>query len=272
MVSAGNSLYLVSGGDARLLLRIKPGNWFWHAVVTPRGVYVQEYGESPTGIYFSEDLRSFSRVAANLEIDPLSRHFHHVAYDAWRDLLVVTLGDGNIVRVAVSGDGGRSWRSLYKGPWQFVPVLVEEGRWILGFDSGIARGGVGVYKHGSQLETIFLAPPRGFSNAQFSDLKRIASIYVGGLGQPTAIIASRDLRSWHLLYVGRGGGYNYYVAIEALGERILASTGEELLVFSLSDLEKTFNREPFLRPYRALADRARGLLFMAKRLPWLLRL
>ena len=62
------------------------------------------------------------------DIDLLSRHFHYIAFDEERRVLIATLGDGNIVRVAISADCRSSWRPLYKRPWQFVPVLVEEDR------------------------------------------------------------------------------------------------------------------------------------------------
>jgi hypothetical protein len=52
----------------------------------------------------SEDLVSFRRVASNKDVDPLSRHFHYIAFDGEQGLLVATLGDGNVVRVAVSQD------------------------------------------------------------------------------------------------------------------------------------------------------------------------
>jgi hypothetical protein len=58
------------------------------------------------------------------DIDPLSRHFHYIAFDEERRVLITTLGDGNIVRVAISADCGSSWRPLYKGSWQFAPILV----------------------------------------------------------------------------------------------------------------------------------------------------
>jgi hypothetical protein len=116
LVSSGNALYLVSGGEARPVLRARPGNWFWHGVEGQGGVFVQEYGEPPTGIYVSEDLVGFIRVASNKDVDPFSRHFHYVAFDGGAGLLVVTLGDANVVRVAVSQDHGSSWKPLYKGP------------------------------------------------------------------------------------------------------------------------------------------------------------
>jgi hypothetical protein len=118
---------------------------FWHAVKACGKFFVQEYGESLTGIYVSDDLGNFKLLISNTEIDPFSRHFHYIAFDEERRVLIAVLGDGNVVRVAISSDCGSSWRPLYRGPWQFVPVLVEEGRWVFGFDSGIARGGVAIY-------------------------------------------------------------------------------------------------------------------------------
>jgi hypothetical protein len=84
LVSSGNTLYLVSGGEARPVLRARPGNWFWHGVEAQGRAFIQEYGEPPTGIYVSEDLVSFRRVASNKDVDPFSRHFHYIAFDGIR--------------------------------------------------------------------------------------------------------------------------------------------------------------------------------------------
>jgi len=265
LVSCGEVLYLVSDGEARPVLRARPGNWFWHTCEGDGRVFVQEYGESPTGIYATEDLETFAKVATNLDVDPSSRHFHFVAFDGARGLLVATLGDGNLVRVAVSRDYGRTWRPVYRGPWQFVPALVEGDRWVFGFDSGIARGGVGVYRPDEgEWNFIFLRSMYRF--AQFASLARLGGYYVGGLGLPTAVIVSRDLRHWYKLHLGGGSGYNHFVEVAAQGDRVFAATGSELLVFTLKDVEATFASEPLLRPYGAHLDRARGVLFLLKRL------
>jgi hypothetical protein len=173
------------------------------------------------------------------------------------------------VRAAVSPDYGRTWRPVYRGPWQFVPVLVEGGRWVFGFDSGIARGGVGVYRPDEgEWDFIFLKSAHRF--AQFASLVKFGDCYVGGLGFPAAVIASRDLRYWYKLYLGgtTGGttGYNHFVEVVARGDRVLAATGSELLVLTLNDFEAALAGEPFLRPYGACLDRVRGALFLLKRL------
>jgi hypothetical protein len=104
LVSAGNTLYVVSGDGAKPVLRARHGNWFWHAVEACGKVFVQKYGESPTGIYVSEDLKGFRLLVSNKDIDPLSRHFRYIAFDEERNALIATLGDGNIVRVTISSD------------------------------------------------------------------------------------------------------------------------------------------------------------------------
>ena len=269
LVSTGDSLNLVFGNEVRLVLRGGVGNWFWHAVEADGSVFVQEYGESPTGIYVSEDFRSFRRAVTNVNIDPTSRHFHCIAFDEDRGLLIATLGDGNIIRVIASSDHGLTWRSVYRGPWQFVPVLVDGGRWIFGFDSGVARGGVGVYDvDGKRWRFIFLRLG-GHPYAQFASLVRLGSYYVGGLGSPTAIVASEDLRYWYPLYVNMSiPKYNHFVNVEVLGDKIVATTGRELLIFSLDDVRGALDKEHILTPYSAYFDRVRGVAYMVRRGLW----
>jgi len=128
VVSAGNTLYIVSNNEAKPVLRARNGNWFWHGVEACGKVFVQEYGESSTGIYVSEDLEDFKLLVSSKDIDPLSRHFHYIAFDEERNTLIATLGDGNIVWVVILTECEYSWKPLYKGLWRFVSVLVEEDR------------------------------------------------------------------------------------------------------------------------------------------------
>ncbi|MCI4407793.1 MAG: hypothetical protein JHC26_01785, partial [Thermofilum sp.] len=44
LVSSGETLYFVSGNEAKPVLRARPGNWFWHACEGDGRVFVQEYG------------------------------------------------------------------------------------------------------------------------------------------------------------------------------------------------------------------------------------
>ena len=268
LVSVGDSLRLVFGNESRPVLRGGVSNRFWHAVEGDGLVFVQEYGESPTGIYVSEDLRSFRRAVTNVDVDPTSRHFHYIAFDRDRGLLIATLGDGNIVKVAVSSDHGFTWRPVYKGPWQFVPVLVDGDRWVFGFDSGIARGGVGIYDVEDERWHFIFLRLGGHPHAQFASLVRLGSYYVGGLGSPTAIVVSEDLRYWYPLYVDMSIPGYHFVSVEVWGDNIVATTGRELLVFNSDDVKEALRREPILTPYGAYFDRVRGVAYMVKRGLW----
>ena len=177
LVSAGETLYVVSGNEARPVLKARSGNWFWHSVEGCGNVFVQEYGEPPTGIYVSEDLMHFRRVVTNNAIDPLSKHFHYITFDEMRELLATTLGDGNVVRVAVSDDCGSTWKPLYKGPWQFVPVLIDGNMWILGFDSGIARGGLAIYNVEVDKWSFVFLKANGYRYAQFTSITKFDNYY-----------------------------------------------------------------------------------------------
>ncbi len=263
LVSAGNFLYLVFGNESRPVLRVGAGNWLWHAAELGGFVFVQEYGEPPTGIYATEDFRRFERVVTNIDVDPKSRHFHYVASDAERNLLVATLGDGNLVRAVVSRDFGRTWRPIYRGPWQFVPVLVERERWVFGFDSGIARGGVGIYHpEEGRWEFIFLKSPHRY--AQFASLVRFGDLYVGGLGMPVGVVVSRDLKVWRALHIAEfSKAYKHFVDVAIWGDKVVASTGQRLLIFEAEELS---GGKLFMKPYLAVLDRVHGWLFLLKKL------
>jgi hypothetical protein len=254
------------------VLSARHGNWFWHAVEACGKVFVQEYGESPTGIYVSEDLESFRLLVINKDVDPLSRHFHYIAFDEGRNILIATLGDGNIVRVAISTGCGYSWKPLYKGPWQFAPVLVEKERWVFGFDSGIARGGIAIHDVvEGEWRFIFLKAD-GYRYAQFTSITRFSDYYIGCLGYPTAILVSKDLHYWYPLYINPASSeYNYFVNAVAWRDKVVV-TGKELLMFDSRDVEEALRGKPFLAPYRAYLDRVKGALYVLKRFPWMLRL
>jgi hypothetical protein len=273
LVSSGNLLYLVSDDEAKPLLRTRAENVFWHATEACDKFFVQEYGEDPTGIYVSEDFKSFRRIVANRDIDPSSRHFHYITFDRDRKILITTLGDGNIVRVAFSNDCGSSWRPLYKGPWQFVPVFIEGNKWIFGFDSGIARGGVAIYYPEKYTWRFIFLKAEGYAYAQFASITRFGDYYVGSLGFPTAVVISKDLLYWYPLHIDpTSTRYNHFVNATAWNDKVVATTGKELLIFDSRDVEEAFRRKPFLTPYKAYLDRVKGALYVLKRFPWMLRL
>jgi hypothetical protein len=268
LVSSGDSLYLVSEGETKLLLKAsRTGNRFWHACKGDGRLYVQEYGMPPTGIYVSEDMKNFRRIVTNMDLDPWSKHFHYVAFDKRRNALVATLGDGNLTRVAMSLDYGRSWRAVYRGPWQFVPVLIEEDKWLFGFDSGIAKGGVAIYYPDSGKWEFMFLRLKGYPRAQFAELKKLRDLYVGALGYPSAVIVSRSVNAWHMLYRSNvSDQYEYHVSVDALGDIAYAVVEDRLMMFDRDQIQQALTEIPVLVRYGAYTDRLRGFIFMLKRL------
>jgi hypothetical protein len=128
LVSVASTLHLVSSNGTKPVLRARHGSWFWHTVEACGKVFVQEYGESPTGIHVSEDLENFRLLETNKDVDPLSKHFHYIAFDEERNTLIATLSNGNIVWGLILTECEYSWKPLYKGLWRFVSVLVEEDK------------------------------------------------------------------------------------------------------------------------------------------------
>ena len=269
LISADNRLVLFEGGESRVVLETRPGNFFWHAVEVGGRVFVQEYGESPTGIYVSGDLMHWVRVVDNERVDASSRHFHFIGYDPYRGWLITTLGDGNVVRVAYSPDLGGTWRPLYVGPWQFVPFVVRGDRVVFGFDSGFARGGVGIYYPADgEWEFRFFRPVVGVRYMQFSGLLFVdeLGVYVAAFGAPQVIAVSRDLTHWYPLYVEDvSEEFNHHVGLLRVGDEIVWWTGSSVGLVAINELDRAFDSRPITMPYNAYFDRFKGLLFMAKR-------
>jgi len=269
LVSIDDKLYLIEDGVCRLVLTAtRPENIFWHLVESNGVVFMHEYGESPTGIYVSEDLEHWRKLITNLDVDKSSRHFHCLAYDRYRNWLIATLGDGCLVRVITSPDLGNSWRPLYSGPWQFVPIVPLEDRIVLGMDSGIARGGLGVYFPEGGWNFIFLKWVDGTVRfAQMSDLKLLSNgLWLAALGTPQAILASEDLKTWKLVYVeGFDKTFNIHMTISE-GTNVVCSTGENLLLFNKNELKSmALNNQPVIVEYRAYLDKLKGAAFVLKR-------
>jgi len=63
----------------------------------------------------------------------------------------------------------------------------------LGFDSGIARGGIAVYDAEANKMELYFLKANGYRYAQFASINKFNDYYIGCLGLPTAIIASKDL-------------------------------------------------------------------------------
>jgi hypothetical protein len=269
LISLDDELYLVKGGEARVVLVASNSrNMFWHLTEGEGKVFIHEYGLPPTAIYSSKDLERWEKVVANLDIDKRSKHFHEIAFDPYRKWLISTLGDGCLTRVAVSEDLGSSWRPLYRGSWQFVPIVVLKDIIVFGMDTGIAKGGVGIYyPDEDKWEFIFLKWMGGsVKHAQFCDLKFLSKgLWIASLGTPQAVMVSSDLRSWYPLFVESfNEEFNHKMLLSVGRGMIACSTGKTLLIFNEDDVKNAFNSKPLMVEYKAYRDKLIGYGFLIK--------
>lgn len=271
LVGIDNKLFLVKNGIQKTVLRASNvGNIFWHAVEAKGVVFVHEYGVSPTGIYASSDLRNWRKLITNIDLDKSSRHFHFIGYDPYRDWLIATLGDGCLTRVVYSEDLGENWKVLYRGSWQFVPMVALKNRIVFGMDSGIVRGGIGIYHAIHRVwKFIFLKwLGKNIRYVQMCDLKYLNDgIWIAALGQPQAIVISRDLENWRPLYIeGFINRFNHHMSIREGDAFIVSNTGKRLVLFEKNRISQVLDKEPVIVKYKAYLDRLRGFIFKLKRL------
>lgn len=80
---------------------------------------------------------------------------------------------------------------------------------------------------------------------------------------PVGVVVSRDLNVWRALHIAEfSKAYNHFVDVAIWGDKVVASTGQRLLIFEVGDLG---GGELFMKPYPAVLDRLHGLLFNLKR-------
>jgi len=269
ILALDDKLVIIRSGKKDIVLRANaPNNFFWHAARNGDEVYVQEYGASPTGIYFSKNCRNWRRLTTNLQIDKGSKHFHSIVYDDYRKCLIATLGDyawKNKIRCCTYDEEGK-WRSLYQGSWQFVPIFVLEDRIVFGMDSGIARGGIVVHYPEASWDFTFL---RWVDNrvrfAQMCDLKLLENgIWIAALGCPQAIIASKNLKMWYLVHMDKlDENFNFYMSVCEGNNFVTCTTGKSLLVLHKGELESMITQSrPIMREYEAYVDRLKASRFV----------
>ncbi len=267
LLSIDNRLIMVSYGKSKQVLRTHyPSNFFWHATRVGNAIYVQEYGESPTGIYMSEDLENWRRIVLNIDLDRRSKHFHYIEYDPYRKWLIATLGDGNLVRVVYSEDHGETWRPLYRGPWQFVPLVPLRDKIVFGMDSGIARGGVGIYYPAKDRWNFRFFKWRGAKYAQMADLKALGDLWVAAFGTPQAVAVSKDLVRWHPIHVeSYDENFDHNVSIATEEGIVVYSIKKTINVIKADYIEKFLEEEPATTNYGSYTDMLVGFGFVLKR-------
>jgi hypothetical protein len=248
----------------------KSSNFFWHMTTSKNGsVYIQEYGNAPTGLYTSADGEKWDLAATCNDIDKRARHFHDVVYDCYRDMLVATLGDKNYVRIASSDDGGRNWKPVYRGAWQVLPIAVLKDRLVFGMDSGISSGGIIVwtpYNGSLKISHLkWLKKDVGFM--QMADLKLLSNgLWVAALGAPQTIIASSTLIDWCPVYSeGLCNKFNHSMAIAEGEDNVFFTTGKHVAYIKKSDLMKhVADCRYATKKHKAIVQRLRGIRHIIK--------
>jgi len=96
-----------------------------------------------------------------------------------------------------------------------------EDRVVFGFDSGIAKGGVGVYyPEQGAWEFLFLRWKGGVRSVQMSDLKTVKGIWIGVLGVLRALTVSENLEKRRLLHLeGLSPDFNRFMDLAVGGLR-----------------------------------------------------
>jgi hypothetical protein len=81
---------------------------------------------------------------------------------------------------------------------------------------------------------------------------------------PVGVVVSRDLKVWRALHIAEfSKAYNHFVDVATWGDKVVASTGQRLLIFEAEELS---GGELFMKPYLAVLDRVHGWLFLLKKL------
>jgi len=247
----------------------KAENMFWHMTEATDGtLFVQEYGSLSTGIYRSTDGgKAWKQVVNSREIDKRARHFHSIAYDQYRDLLVVTLGDGNFVKIAVSEDYGDTWKPLYTSAYQCLPIAVLKDHIVFGMDSYISRGILIWNPSQNKWQSIhlkYVGKLEMTDSFQSSDLKLLSNgIWVMSTGGGS-LLSSGDLRNWHMLHVGQKDLFESHMLSNEKNGILAAAIGNAVMIIDSKALNFTYQHAD-VREYHAIFPRIKGLGYVVKR-------
>jgi hypothetical protein len=78
--------------------------------------------------------------------------------------------------------------------------------------SGIASDGVAIYDVTEGKWRFIFLKADSYRYAQFTSITRFGDYYIGCLGNPTAVLASKDLCYWYPLYIDpTSSTYNHFV-------------------------------------------------------------
>jgi len=150
---------------------------------------------------FLRILRASEGFVTNKDVDPLSRHFHYIAFDEEEYSLLLRLVMETLLELLSQLIVGLAGDLYTKVRGSSCLYLLRRSRWIFGFDSGIVRGGVAVYNVDEGEWRFIFLKANDYRHAQFASITRFGDYYIGCLGYPTAILVSKDLYYWYPLYI-----------------------------------------------------------------------
>lgn len=284
LFSTGNLTFL--GLDNKLMVSTDLSRWrkvletenrdnvFWHIVAVKDGsLFVQEYGEPTTGIYRSIDGgETWKKIAITERIDRKARHFHCIAYDQFRDSLIVTLGDKNRVKIAVSTDQGETWAPVYTSAYQCLPIEVTKEHLVFGMDSAISNGVI-VWDPSSNfwqhIHLRYSGQAVEIGNMQCSDLKRLENgVWMMSTGGGS-ILYSNDLRQWRLSIVGKENQFEAHTMSNEKEGIVAVSMCDSTVIIDSKELTDT-SKQVEVQQYQAFLPRMKGFGYVLKRFPFLL--
>ena len=246
-------------------------NMFWHMAEAGDGaVFVQEYGKPPTGIYRSTDGgETWKQIVNTREIDRRAQHFHSIAYDQYRGLLLVTLGDGNSVKIAISQDYGDTWKALYTSAYQCLPIVVLKEYLVFGMDSAISRGIIIWNPSENEWQTIhlkYVGKLKMIDSIQSSDLKILANgIWIMSTGGGS-LLSSSDLRNWHCHIFGEKKRFESHMISNEENGIVAVAMSDKTIIFDPKAVNNT-DQYADLKQHNAFFARMKGLGYVIKRLP-----
>jgi len=249
------------------VLKVRKGNIIWHITTTPWNIVAQEYGKKPTTLFTSKDGYHWEKMLTNIDIDTKSLHFHHITYNPQYDAIYATLGDRNLIRAIKIQKN--TWKPIYMGPWQFVPITTNKNNIVFGMDSAIAKGGIGIHQPPNKWKFIFLKwRNKKVKFAPMSALKKLDNnLWITILGTPQAILVSKNLKKWHPAHIeGYNKRFDIHTTISEEKTYVACTTGKNLLLLKKKELEKiTQTTQPTMSNYKAYIDKIKGLRFTLKR-------
>jgi len=161
---------------------------------------------------------------------------------------VATLGDGNYIKVAYiefdKDSRVKRMRALYSGALQYVPVAIHNDTVVCGMDSAIVPGGITILRLSAPSKRNIFLRFREFKVMQFSSLSKWGELWIGGLGFPSSLVASEDLRRWKCIYLNRRlETYNYHSNVLVFEKYALYLDGDKMILLRYDEVRSLLRVE-----------------------------